>query len=396
MMKKYIKMVLLYTCIITVMLTGCWNNRDISEMSFATAIGLDLTEDNKIEFTVQIVRPSAIQSNDSQGGGGQSPVWVYSTTGDTVFEALRNSYAITSGRLFISQVQLLAVGEEVARDNILEALDFFERELEINIKVDVAITKGMTAKELLNVGSELIHIPAIHIINTIDNNSKTTAKTKTTTLFDVLVETSRAGQEPLITAIEKSDSKNHEEIFTIRDLKVEGTAVFNGPKLVGWLNSEETRGFMFIDNEVESTIISIPNPVDKNKFMAIEVLEASSKKDVQIKNGNIIFFIEVEQEGVLGEQRGDGTVITPEMVNKIETETEKIIKEEIQSALRKAKMEYKCDIFGFGEILHRKYNNHWKEIKSNWNEKFSAARVEIKVVSKLKRTGYISQSTQNQ
>lgn len=60
-------LIILYlTMIIT---TGCWNNRDVSDISFAVAVGLDKTHDDKIELTIQLVKPSAMKS--SQNGGGK-------------------------------------------------------------------------------------------------------------------------------------------------------------------------------------------------------------------------------------------------------------------------------------------------------------------------------------
>lgn len=397
-MRRHKWYILLYLCMITFALTGCWDNRDIAEMSFATAVGLDKTEDNQIELTVQIVRPSAIQSSGQGNGDSKSPVWVYSATGDTVFEAFRNTYIIMSGRLFINQVQLLVIGEELAKDNILENLDFFERESEINVKLDVAIAKGITAKELLSAETQLINIPTIHIINTIDNNSKAMAKTKRTILFDLLVEMSKAGQESIVTTIEKVPEKQNnkeEDVLAIKDLKVEGTAVFKGPNLIGWLDPYETRGVMFVEDEVKSTIISVPNPVDQSKHVAIEVLTSKCKKDVQIKEGDIILTIEVEEAGTIAEQRGTGNLTTPEMIENLEKETEKVIEKEIRDALKRVKTQYKSDIFGFGEIVRRKYTDYWKDIKNEWDEKFSTAQVEIKVISKLKRTGYIAEPTQD-
>ena len=30
--------------------------------------------------------------------------------------------------------------------------------------------------------------------------------------------------------------------------------------------------------------------------------------------------------------------------------------------------ELKADIFGFGEILHKKYSNEWKTFRDNWDD----------------------------
>lgn len=53
----------------------------------------------------------------------------------------------------------------------------------------------------------------------------------------------------------------------------------------------------------------------------------------------------------------------------------------------KAQNEFRVDIFGFGDIFHRKYPEEWAKIKHNWNEIFSQADVEIEVKTNIIRTG---------
>jgi hypothetical protein len=56
------------------LLTGCWNNRDLTEINIVSAFGIDRMEDGKVFLTAQVVEPAAIQSTSSgkgKGGGAQ-------------------------------------------------------------------------------------------------------------------------------------------------------------------------------------------------------------------------------------------------------------------------------------------------------------------------------------
>ncbi|MDK2811765.1 MAG: spore germination protein, partial [Petroclostridium sp.] len=98
-------------CVVLLLLTGCWNNRDLTEINMVTALGIDKLEDGKVLVTVQVVEPAAIQSTASgkgKGGGTQSkPVFVESYEGETVFDALRSMLSIVDNRLFLSTTQVL-------------------------------------------------------------------------------------------------------------------------------------------------------------------------------------------------------------------------------------------------------------------------------------------------
>jgi spore germination protein KC len=64
----------------------------------------------------------------------------------------------------------------------------------------------------------------------------------------------------------------------------------------------------------------------------------------------------------------------------LQEEESKIIKDQILSALNKAK-DLDADVFGFGDAIHKHYTNRWKSIKKNWDEVFKHIHVEINVDS---------------
>lgn len=380
-------MVFLSVFLIMITATGCWSYRDVTEISFAAAAGLDKTDDNKIELTVQLVKPSAIKGGRKEGcgGGKEKAVWVISDRGDTAYEAVRNLLTTANRRILYSHVQLMVIGEKLAREGVTDVLDLFERTHETNRKADVVIAKGATAREILEAESQLEDIPAVHIAEII-KNGMFVAKMKRVILVDFLKEIESPGKDPVVSRIEVV---NKEEKLYIRDMKVEGAAAFKKDKLVGWLDPTETRGLLFVENKVRSGIINIPNPLDRNKKVAVRMMRSSGKKDVRVRDGKLVFIIDIKEEGDLADQQGSGDLTTPEMVGKLQEETEKAIEKEIRDAAQVAQKKYKCDIFGFGEVVHRKYLDYWKQVKDNWEEEFSRIPVEIKVVSRIRRSGLV-------
>ena len=77
-----------FILLMLIILPGCWDNMDINDRSFASAIGLDRREDGKVAVSLQVVRPNIIRASQ-EGGGTESAMWVSTTTGETVFDAIR-------------------------------------------------------------------------------------------------------------------------------------------------------------------------------------------------------------------------------------------------------------------------------------------------------------------
>ncbi|WHH61155.1 Ger(x)C family spore germination protein [Petroclostridium sp. X23] len=382
-------MIFLNICLIIMITTGCWNNRDVTEMVFVVAVGLDKGNDQKFELTVQLAKPSVIKTKTT-GGTQEKAAEVFSSKGDTIFEAVRNLLSTVNRKPYYRHVQLIVIGEGLAKEGIADALDFFERDQERNSTAKVLIAKGTTAKEILETRSEMEEIPAMHLTSIIEN-STALAKMKELMFIDLMKDINSPGKEPTISTVKFIQKKDH---AMIKDLEVEGAAVFKKDKLIGWLNPVETRGLLFIEDKVKSTIINVSNPVDKTKKVASEIFHSTGKMDVQVKNGKLILLVTVKEEGTIGDQQGKGDLTKNEMVKKLEEEVSVTIEEEIREVIQLAQQKYKSDIFGFGEIVHRKYTDYWKQVKDNWNEEFANTPVEIKVSAKIKRSGLIKKTSQ--
>lgn len=384
------KMMFLVVFLITsTILTGCWNNKDLTEISVATAFGLDINEDGKIEFTVQAARPTAMQK---EGGVGEKSFWVFTSTGDTVFEAIRNQLSTIDRKINGSHLQFVVIGEKFAKKEVLNLIDILERDQEVNPQANVIITKGFTAKEALQIEGELKGISGMRLVDVVENYVAV-AKMRKTTLFDLFKEMGSSGREPLVGVIAIKDQEKKED-FTIKDLKLEGSSVFKEDKCVGWLNSVETRGYLFTTNKVKSAVLIVPNPLHEGKKVGIEVIQSNAKMDVQLSDGKLTLIVEINQEGNIGDQQGEGDLTKTEIRQQLEEATEKVIGKEIRDAIKRAQIEYQADIFGFGEIVNQKYYYYWEQVEEHWNEEFSQAAVEIKVKSYIRRSGLIKGPTE--
>jgi spore germination protein KC len=59
------------------------------------------------------------------------------------------------------------------------------------------------------------------------------------------------------------------------------------------------------------------------------------------------------------------------------------------SALQKAQGTLCSDIFGFGEAIHRKYPELWKELKSDWSRGFPDLPVDFEITVEINQLGQI-------
>ncbi|KJS82060.1 MAG: spore gernimation protein GerC [Peptococcaceae bacterium BICA1-8] len=379
--------------LLLVVLTGCWNRRELNTLSIVQAVGIDRTENGQISLTFQILKPSEIKTLGSAGGGGGSKgVWTLTSTGQTIFDAFRNATMEADRKLFIPFNKIIVIGEEAARAGIAPLLDFFDRDHETRLRVYVLIARGKT-KDIIEAEHEQEKVPA-DAIESLVKATFATSKIPKIDLHELLKTLASKTSDPFIPGIELLEKKKDEidemkeDEKTKKVVKLDGTAIFREDKLIGWFDEIETRGLLWILGKVKSGIIVVPSPREGTKNVALEIIKVSSEVKPEMINGRLVITVEVKEEGNLGEQMSESVDLTkPDTFKELEKKQAAAIKDEINAALIKAQKEWGVDIFKFGEAVHRKFPGEWKELKKSWDEEFQNIEVKVEVEAKLREVG---------
>lgn len=109
-------MILLLTCL-SLLLTGCSEYREVENLAFALILGVDLTEDDQIEISVQVPKIAGKDGASDAGDSGEGAELVYSARAATFAGALESLQWIVPRRLDLSQLKLIVVSEKLARDD---------------------------------------------------------------------------------------------------------------------------------------------------------------------------------------------------------------------------------------------------------------------------------------
>jgi spore germination protein KC len=91
-------------------------------------------------------------------------------------------------------------------------------------------------------------------------------------------------------------------------------------------------------------------------------------------------------EGDIGEANIPINLDDPFVIRKLNKIASTQVKKELLTTINKVKQE-KSDVFGFGEIIHRKDPSYWRKVKENWNEQyFPELDVKVNVKVFIRRT----------
>ncbi|MGG3563059.1 Ger(x)C family spore germination protein [Neobacillus rhizosphaerae] len=389
MRKCFITLVI--TLLLLPVLSGCWNQKELTDLAFVMAMGVDKGKDKKFHVSFQLVNPGNVSSGQTGGGNGL-PIAVYRSSGDTITEAARNATKKVSRRLYYAHTNVVVISEEVAKDSLLYVLDALDRDPEFRTTTELVIAKGSKAEDIVTTLTILDRLPVTKITKQIKFSESMLGENMSINIDDFLNGLLSNGKQPIANGYMLVGDKptarkaeNLQKTTTDAFLQSDGLAVFNKGKLRGWIKHDKARGILWVLDKVNSTDINI-NWEGKKNALSVAPIRSKTKVSVRIVNDKPIINVKIENEGWISEANTAIDLDNPEVIAQIEKLTEKEITKQIKASVKEAQ-KLKTDILGFGEKVHIKNPPLWKKIQANWDEEFADLQVNVHVDSYIRRQG---------
>lgn len=389
-MKKYAACLLLLL-ILSSLLTGCWNRRELNELAIAVGLGLDRNGDDSYQVSVQVVNPSEVTGGK---GGGEAPATLYTAKGHTVSEAIRRISSTSPRKMYVAQLRMVLIGQSLAEDGVAEVLDFLLRDHEMRADFYLAIVRDATAEDALKIMTPLQKIPANKLFSSLETSEQTWAPSLTETLNEMVSDLLSNGKHPVLPVLRiigdpemGAKKQNVEGIDTPTQLKFSGIAVFKHDKVVGFLTEDESKGYNFIRDNIKNTMDHATCP--NGGKVSFEIVTSKTKSRGKVIDGKPQIDIDVRITGNISDVECRNLdlldIQTIEMLQRMFGER---IKSIMQNSIHSVQTKYGSDIFGFGDIIHRSNPKAWKKLQQDWDERyFRNLPVNINVEVIIERLG---------
>ncbi|MDR6224372.1 Ger(x)C family spore germination protein [Desmospora profundinema] len=392
MSKKWIAAlvwVLLFTS-----LTGCWNRRELDDLAIVSGLGIDKVGDQYL-FAAQVVNPGQI-SPAGDGGDGRAPVVMFRVRANTVFEGFRRMTLEAPRKLYVGHIQMLILGEKVAKEGITNVLDFFVRDHEVRTDYYLVVARGARADRVLDILLPIEKIPAHKMLRSLESSAGAWGGPTVKVQLDQLVnELISKGKNPVLSGIgirgDYEKGFTSENVQTSRPTQVEymGSTLFKGDRLVGWFDEEESKGYNYALGEIMSTVEYVTT--DKGEKITVELIRTNSELQTNVVDGKPQGEVLVRVRCNIGEADGNIDLTDPKTIDSLEEGFEEEIRTMILKALRKAKG-LRTDVFGFGDVLHRSNPDYWSKVEKKWGSVFAEMPIRVRVKIDIKQLGTSVQS----
>ncbi len=388
-MNKKIVAVILTITFSSMILTGCWDRKELNQLGIAMAIGLDKGDDGKIQLTSQIVRPGAMEK---QGGGNEPPYELVISSGNSIFEAIRHTVKEFDRRSFFSHIKVIVVGEDFAREGLGDTIDFITRSHELRKTTWLIVASDTKASEILGVKHGLEKIQANYMEGII-KSQKIDSDSTVTRVIDFVKTMPGEASNPVTGVFSlinvKSVPSEGTEPEERKGLKLSGSAVFKKDKLVGFLDSNDTLGLNILTNKSKKISVSLKSITNKpNTDVVVEIIKTKCSIKPSINNGKIQFNIAIKAEGNLTEVRDNFDVTNLQIFDEINSNFSEFLRYTTDNSIRIIQKNMGTDVIGLGRAFELKYPKNWSKVKTRWNDEiFPNVSYTVTANTHLNRTG---------
>ncbi|KKB75435.1 MULTISPECIES: Ger(x)C family spore germination protein [Bacillus] len=343
------------------LLTGCWDSRQIEKFSIAIGLGVDKGEgDKKVKLSYQILVPKKI----GQNAGSEDPTKVVSTSGTTIHQTIRST-ALKVFPVFSQHLQVIIFSEKLVSDIALDALiNQFIRDNSLRRSSEVYITPGSPSK-LLNIDDS--GDPASEIIHNVSENRASTIKLlEPVTLGDISIRMQMGLSFIMPRVVEKGGQ-----------IQVDGGSVIKKNRYYADISSSDIEALNLLIGRVNGGVIDSRH---KGHLFSYEIFSMNHRIHTTRKNGKYKFDIHSEIKGRLSEDwyRSEDS-FNESYINAIEKAIEKDIHQRVSRLLHRLQDDLKTDVTKLAEYARINYPKEWQKDKYRWDEKFSEADIDYHI-----------------
>ncbi|MEM5593760.1 Ger(x)C family spore germination protein [Niallia circulans] len=346
-------------------LAGCWDHSELNQNSIVTGIAMDKGKEHKYKLSIESTYAAELNPRTAQG---LAPAIVYSIEGDTVGEIIHKFNSAISTHLVLSHMRILIIGEDMAKEGILSFMDYFDRDREIRDDFNIVVARDTEAVDFLRVTNDYQKVSSLKIFPQLDHMLEEWGGTPGIKLNDFIRTYSSSGQVPVLSAMkiqgEKEKGWDLDNIKTTVPgaiAKIDSLAIFKYGKLQGYLDLNDTRMLLWIQNKLEQTSLSIP--YNDSKYFGLRVNHSKTKIKARQVNGRPKFDIFIQAESILdGSEKG----IKAAKVNAFEDfedKTNRYLEKGFNKLIKKCKKNMSLIYLGWEKYLEIKITSILNNMK---------------------------------
>lgn len=371
---KYLK-ILKCLILIIILLTGCWDSRQLRDITVIKSAAIDMIEDAEeetIELTLSSPIPEKYRTTER--------VQVTTGRGHSTRNAKINMESEKSEKIDMSKLRALMISDNIARENIYPTLDVIYRDPRSPLAARLIIAEGK-ARDIVELSPEDKPRTSELVAELIDaaEIQSMLPKTNIQLICPLLFDRGSDGILPYMAINGDTPS-------------LKGVALFDDLAMTGTLSLKESSMLMLMGGNLHDTAslterVHDGKDMDTENYITIEVQKLDQSMEVKIDEttDQITVPVSVTLFANVIEYPMDDLDAQPKL-DELSIELSGILTEKFQQVAEKIK-EARSDVLGIGRRIHA-YNYHYFQ-NIDWKEVYPDVDIQVDVEVEIIRHGIL-------
>lgn len=404
------------TLIAIVMFTaGCNGARQIDEIAFVLAMGVDRGEGDQSTVTYQVAVPRVMakETDSGKGGGnGGKPFSTVTVTAPSLAEARNLLNSAISRAPNLSHIKMFVLGEDLARHGLGDTIGPLIRFREYRGSMFIIVARG-TAREFLEKNKPVLEMSPAKYVETVMATADETGYFLTTDLHDFYLRLKSGDASPFVVMAAINPETEQEKSagvvvpgeravdYQAGDMPRQGgdpaeflgLAVFHGDQMRGVLTAHESRMLAMLLGKFPRGFITVTDPLAPRHSVNINLrLARRPNIKVDMVGTHPVISADILLEGEVTSIPSGINYEDEAYRSLLERQISQVVQQEMAHMLQLTQ-EYQADVVGFGSRLRPKFATYQEWVAVNWHSLYSQAEINVTVNTRLRRSGLMWQTS---
>lgn len=181
-------------------LYGCFDSREVDELAYVMAMGVDKGKVSDIKVTFQLAVPAKVGSGEGEngggGGGGSESTTITSVEAPTIYSALEMINSYISKQISLAHAKAIVFSEEIATEDLTRYIYAVSRGREFRPDIQVIVSMNKAEDFIKNVKPKFEINPAKYYEMLLNSYSYTGVLSKSP-IIDFFEDAKSIGRDPV-------------------------------------------------------------------------------------------------------------------------------------------------------------------------------------------------------
>ncbi|MBQ3415735.1 MAG: Ger(x)C family spore germination C-terminal domain-containing protein [Clostridia bacterium] len=371
---------------------------NMDNLAYTLAIGIDTSNQNKLEVTFQF---STLSSSSESGTSGKSEPILNSVHASSLNNAINLMNNYMGKKINLSHCKVIVFSENIAKQGISNEIYTLSNNPQLRPSANILISKCTARYYLEQTKPELENSMASYY-EILTNSSEYTGFIPNSTIgtffYSMLCKDCEA--YAILGNVNDSHTENNNVINSQKDYLMNisessisgknsaeciGIAVFKDDKIVGELNALESICFLAIDDSIDRFLISVPDPNNNQNYLDIYLgTYGMPKIKVDTSTNSPYIKIEMDLIGRIYSMSENSDYLNSETMDEISRSCNSYLESSFSNYLYKTSKEFHSDINGFGKKALSNFKNTKDVDDYNWLKNYQNAFFDVKINTSIK------------